>query len=212
MVLSLLTGPTGDPVGLDHAKKQINRGSVTDDDEFIANVLIPAAAERGEGLTNRAFLTQTWEARLDAFPDCDWLEVPKPPLQGTVVDWGSGVNSIVLITYVDGDGVTQRLIEGTDYVVDAPVGPRCARGRIALVYGRSWPSTRQQINAVSIKFKAGYGTSAEAIPAYLRMGMLMDVGALFDNRESVLAGQASGVALPEFAQWVYRSFRSYATQ
>jgi hypothetical protein len=101
------------------------------------------------------------------------------------------------------------LTANTDYLVQAPAGPRCKRGRIALPFSTVWPVTLQQMGAVTIRFVAGYTD----IPSLLVAGMLMDAGMLFENRESILTGlRAAAVPIPSGTQDIYETYRSYPTQ
>lgn len=187
MALFLVTAASGDPISLQEAKTQIRRNDVEDDDELISKALIPAVTDRAQHETQRQLLEATWDLKLDAFP-CWEIEVPRPPLI-----------SVLSITYVDTDGVTQTLAT-SEYRVSTPIGPHCRRGRVTPAYGKTWPSTRSQIDAVIVRFKAGYGTNAEDVPALLRQGMLMDVERLYDD---------SSAPLSESVAAIYRQFQSY---
>jgi uncharacterized phiE125 gp8 family phage protein len=97
------------------------------DPELLAR--IRGVRDRAEGATDRAFLTQTWDYTRDGFPDDTVLELPKPPLQ-----------SVTHVKYLDTAGVEQTW-PATHYVVEAPAGGRCARGRIVLMTNVVWPTT-----------------------------------------------------------------------
>ena len=122
------------------------------------HLLIASARLAAEAELRRYLVTQTLDAYLDEFPrTCD-RSIRLPPFQ-----------SVLAITYVDTDGNTQTLA-ADQYVADANSLP----GRIVEAYGVSWPSTRQQENAVKVRFVAGYGT-AGAVPACIKHWMLMKV-------------------------------------
>jgi uncharacterized phiE125 gp8 family phage protein len=162
--------------------------------------LIQAARDRAEQATDRAMLTQTWDLVLDAFPDEDWIEIPKPPLV-----------SVTSVKYLDSTGVLQTW-PAANYLVEAPAGPRCRRGRLSLAYGISWPSTFGQIKDVTIRFVCGAATAAGIAPL-LRQAMLLDIGTLYVNRESVLTGSREQVVeMPFGSRAIYRSYHSPATQ
>jgi uncharacterized phiE125 gp8 family phage protein len=198
MALFLVTAPADEPITLSEAKQQVRRTDVTADDSYLQTILIPAVRERAEIATRRQLLTATWDLKLDAFP-CgadDAIVLPKAPLI-----------SVTSISYVDPDGATQTWSSSL-YAVSAPTGPMAARGEIRPVYGESYPSVRFQTNAVTVRFVAGYGTSATSVPPRLKMGMLLDLGTLYEHREDLVVGQ--GYALAEFtsgAGAVYRSFQ-----
>ncbi len=200
MALSLHTAPVGQALDLAAVKLQCRMGDLSDEDAYFAGVLIPAVADRAEASTRRALLTQTWDLVLDRFPSGTGLELPKPPLI-----------SVTFVHYLDTAGVTQTWSSSL-YLVEAPAGPRCARGRIELPFAGIWPITLDQPGAVTIRFVAGYGAGSD-IPPLLTMAMLMDVGTLFENRESVLTGpRQQAIQMPSSTQDIYRTYRSDRTQ
>jgi len=56
---------------------------------------IAGARRDCELFQNRAYITQTWELWLDAWPSKDYIELPKPPLQQPAVTAGSFVTGTV---------------------------------------------------------------------------------------------------------------------
>lgn len=161
---------------------------------------VRAARDRGELVSQRAFITQTWDYVLDAFPWESWIEIPRPPLQ-----------SVTYVRYVDAAGVTQELSAVTDYLVQAPTGPRASRGRVCLRAWRSWPVTLAQAGAVTVRFVAGYGATGASMPPLLIDALCLDLGTRHEHREDVIVG--TGVAsLPTTARDIYRSFKTLSLQ
>jgi uncharacterized phiE125 gp8 family phage protein len=177
MPLKLITAPVAEPVALAEQKLHM-RVDLADDDGKI-NALIAAARQRLEIETWRAFMPQTWELYLDAFPTDSEFELPLAPLA-----------SVTYLKYIDQDGVLQTLVADTDYVVDAISDP----GRIALAYQAAWPATRSVPNAVVAKFVAGYATAA-AVPASLKLAIQMLASHWYENREPINLGN-NGSELP----------------
>ena len=167
MSLKIVTPPTAEPVTLLEAKDHL-RVDGPDDDALIS-VLITAARKWAEEYTGRQFVTATWDWFLDGF--CPSFGVPIPPLQ-----------SVTSVKYLDTAGAEQTLDAAT-YRVDAVSEP----GRIALDYGKSWPSTYSVINAVTVRFVAGYG-AAGAVPEPIRQAMLILIGEMYEQREESLVG------------------------
>lgn len=189
--------PIAEPLTLAEAKRQVRRVEVNDDDAYLEHTLIPAVRERFEQATRRQGITATWDLRLDHGFPCE-IVLPLPPLQ-----------SVVSITYVDTAGVTQTLAT-SQYQVDVPRGPRAARGRIRPAHGVIWPVTRCQMNAVTVRFVAGYGNADTAIPPRLKMAMLLDLGTLYENREDQVVGQGFAITpFPNGSANVYVAFKSY---
>lgn len=115
----------------------------------------------GSGL---AIGEQAWELHLDDFPSA--IRIPIYP-----------VKSIDSITYVDQDGATQAL---TDFDADTKGNP----AYITPLSGESFPQTKDQFNAVTVTFVAGF----ETIPQDLLGAIYLLVGHWYENREAVNVG------------------------
>lgn len=129
---------------------------------------------------HRYLVTQTLDMYLDWFP-INGMPIVLPPLQ-----------TVSAITYFDGDGVEQTLA-ANQYSVNAAAVP----ARIAPAYGVSWPSTREQMNAVKIRFIAGYG-AASAVPACVKDWMLFKINTLWETRTqfTISTGRAALTQIP----------------
>lgn len=189
MGLSLYTPPEIEPITLTEAKAHL-RVDGTAEDSLITG-LIQAAREYAETYTNRALITQVWDYTLDYFPASGVIELPKPPLQA--------VNSI---TYKDTAGNTQTW-DDDNYEVDTSE----VFGRITPSYGIVWPSTQSTINAVTVRFTAGYGDCASDIPQSIKQGILMYIADLYDSRQSSVMGVSVSPA-PTTAQMLLNQERA----
>lgn len=181
MALSLVTVPSGEPVSLDEAKTHL-RVDVEDDNALI-DALIAAAREYVEAHTRRALLTQTWDLALDSFGDRDYwtcgaIRLPKAP-----------VTAVTSITYVDGNGDSQTW-SADEWDADLPSGPTARRARVYPAYSYSYPATRCQPNAVTIRFVSGYGAAGD-VPSAMKAAMLLLIGHWYARRESVNVGNIS---------------------
>lgn len=190
MGLVTVTAPEVEPITTDEAKKHLNVEH-TDDDEYIA-VLIEAARDQLEVATGRSWVTQTWKLTLDEFPDKEFLELPRPPLQ-----------SVTHVKYYDPNGV-QQTFSNTSYKVDTASG----RGRIILLEGEVWPAIQAELDVIEIEFKAGYG-SAEVVPPGLKHLLKIYLGLLYAIREPVVLGTIA-TKIPhtiERLTWRFKSWR-----
>lgn len=174
---TLTAAPVYEPLTIAEVKDHLRiEDDVIADDAYLA-ALIKAARSWAEGYTGRAFITQTWETRFDTF---GWeMELPHPPLR-----------SVSSVKYLDANG-TEQTVATTVYDVDTT----SVRGRIWLAYSQSWPTPRVIQHAVRITHVAGYGANGSDVPEDVRLGMLLLIGAWYENREPVVVG-ASVAALP----------------
>lgn len=159
MRLSLVTAPITEPVSIAEIEvhSRIGSGMVATLGQTTAvNIYIAAARQRAETITRRQLITATWDLVLDYadFPAGTRtpIEIPLPPLQ-----------SITSITYVDTAGATQTL-SSTLYRAITESGPKAQPGLVIPVYGEVWPSVRDDLSVVTIRFVAGY--SLPAYPAF----------------------------------------------
>jgi uncharacterized phiE125 gp8 family phage protein len=188
MGLKAVTPPEVEPVTLAEAKAHLRLDTNTDD--AYVSALITAARERVELFLRRALITQTFEYTIDGFP-ANEIDLPRPPLQS--VGW---------IKYVDTAGILQTF-SPENYVADVSSNEIA---RIALAWNQYWPITRCSINAVVIRFFAGYGDSVEDVPQAIRHGILIEIANLYENREDVVVGQAVDLmAVSERLLWPYRA-------
>jgi uncharacterized phiE125 gp8 family phage protein len=198
MRLRQIVEPEIEPVSLAEVKEHLRIEH--DDEDATLAIYIRAARKNIEGpngFTGRALVTQTWELVLDEFPDAE-IRIPLPPLQ-----------TVESVKYYDTDGNLQT-VSSSDYEVDTVDEP----GWISPIT-TGWPTgLLTGINAVIVRFVAGYpideGASppdaAGNVPEDIKAALLLQIGALYENRENVLVGQAASV-LPMGAEWLLRPHR-----
>lgn len=142
--------------------------------------LITVARELVETHTGRTLITSTWDYYLPAFPASGIITLPNSPLQ-----------SVTSITYTDSAG-TATVWASSNYQVSI----RGAVGRIVPAYSVSWPTfTARPLDAVTVRYVAGYGSGAGDVPEGIRQAMLLLIGHLYEQREATGATVA-GSPLP----------------
>ena len=199
----LITPPAAEPVTLADAKLHL-RVDVTDDDTLISS-LITAARMQAETITQRQFVTATWQLVLDAFPGPNLMGTPygvpfSVPRHAILLN-KSPVQSVASIQYLDTGGVLQTMDPAT-YVVDTSTEP----ARITPVFGRIWPISLPQIGAIQITFVAGYG-AASAVPAGIASWMKIRIGSLYQHREEVAILQKGKMELLPFVEGLLDPYR-----
>ena len=157
-MISVVIPPYAEPVNLSEMKNHVKGDiDVTVDDALLTSLITSArdAVETATGANTyrcNVILASTFDLFLHCFPWWDpltsspyaYIALPRVPLV-----------SVTSITYVDTAGATQTMAASL-YTVDT------ARGRIYLAYNESWPSTRNQPNAVTVRFIAGMAASFTA--------------------------------------------------
>ncbi len=166
--LQLVTAPTIEPVTTDEVKAY-GRIQYAAEDNDIAEKIV-AARERAEANTLRALLTQRWRLTLDRFPLGVFrplIRLPRPP-----------AISVASVKYIDTNGV-QQTMDPDDYRLIT------AREPAAIEPVRwFWPFTAYYTSAtVEIEYDAGYGTTADKVPATIKTAVKRLALAWMENRE-----------------------------
>ena len=151
---------SGLPVSLETVKTYL-RVDGTADDVLITSLII-SAAEKGEEISRRAFLTQTRTQVFDEWPRNLVLKL-----------WGPPLRSVTSVEYLDSDNVAHLW---TDYVVDN----RSAQGRILF---NSLPGAALQVSgAITVTYVCGFGQEAD-LPARIKTTILQLVAYWYQTRE-----------------------------
>jgi len=130
--------------------------------------LLVAAREMVEELTHLQCIAATYEQYLDEFPPVILLR--KSP-----------VSTVSSVTYTDSDGAVQTLAT-TEYQYDLNAWP----ARVMPAYGKSWPTSRAQLNSVKVSFVAGFGASGASVPQRVRQAIRLLAAHWFENREETM--------------------------
>jgi uncharacterized phiE125 gp8 family phage protein len=170
MPFVLVTAPTADPVTVAEAKKFLRIDHELDDTEITS--FITDATNQAEDFTGWAYMQQTWDLYLDGWPDKDFIEIRKTPVQ-----------SITSIKYTDSDGV-EHTFSSSDYELDN----KSFIPKVVLKYGLSWPSeVLKTVNAIQIRFVAGYAVKgadpAGNVPEVKKTAIKMLVLDIYEGKE-----------------------------
>jgi uncharacterized phiE125 gp8 family phage protein len=192
MGLTLITAPAFAPVSMAEAKAHLRQ--VDDDEDDLIALYLGIATRNVEDWTGRALVDQTWQLALDTFPDEGEILIPKPPLI-----------EVVSVVYDDADG-NEQTISTDDYDVDTASEP----GWVVPVTDVDWPTPLEAINAIRIRFRAGYvdtnSPPTTTIPPPLKGAVLLELGSLFEHRSLIEVG-AIPYQLPFGIQNMLRPYR-----
>lgn len=185
-----------EPVSLETARLHLRLDTLgsppTHPDDALVTALITVAREAVENFTELTVAVNTFQVKLDFF-------------ENLAIDLGTyPVNSITSITYVDTNGSTQT-IPSADYVLDTFSKP----AQIVLAYDKQWPPVRNQPNAATVTFEAGYtgDTSpvTNVLPKALTQAMLLTITDLYENRGAI--GSKQNYEIPVMAQYLMAPYR-----
>jgi uncharacterized phiE125 gp8 family phage protein len=178
-------------VTLVEAKSHLREDSSDQDD--LITLFIKAATQNAEAFLGRALIDQTWDFFVSAFPT-GAIGLPLPP---TV--------EVIGVFYRDSAGDEQEF-SASNYNINY-AGETTF---VELVTSGSWPTTNVSENAVRIRFRAGYLDSSSPpvanVPFDIKAGILLNLGSLYANRETVVVGVIS-TQLPWGAEQLLRPHR-----
>lgn len=189
--LTLVTGPTAEPVTLDEAKNWA-RIDATDQDGYLAG-LLTAAIQHCEEYLRRALISRTLKLSVDLV-GCPGGE-----------PWWDGVR----------EGAISSLYGGLPIVIELPMPPISAissvttydtsnasssfsssnyylnNNRLILNFGSSWPSNMRQHGAAEITYVAGYGSTGTTVPMPIKQAVQIQFAGLYESRG--ICTEAAGV-------------------
>jgi hypothetical protein len=142
------------------------------DQDALLNMSISAARVFIEEYLNRSLLNKTFELwlnsdELGALSAKDWAGVRHGSIAeiagNSTINLRTGKVQQIVHVKSYGQGNDELDFDSSNYFLDEVSEP----GRIVLNYGATWPTDLRYINALKIRFKAGYGTSPSSVPAPL---------------------------------------------
>ena len=190
MIVTQTTPPAYLPLTLAEVKLHL-RVDGTDEDALIT-AFIGAAVDTCQQITGRSLMAQAWKLTVDEFTD--EIALPWPQVQ-----------AVQSAQYKDEDGTTQTLATSVYELVG---------DKVCLIPDQEWPVVRGGTGSVCVNYTAGYSTGDEAaqqaaVPYGIKAWLLLAIGTLYGNRESVQTG-VSVAALPaRFADSLLDRFKVY---
>lgn len=154
-----------------------------------ADDFIQEARQMIEDLTGLALITQTWRMTIDQWPTGreQWwdgvreghpdalrangarmsLRLPRYPLQ-----------SVSSVKTFDEDSNETPIVVADTFDIDTDQN----RGRLTLQRGAVWPTAMRANNAIEIEYIAGYGSTADDVPAPLKRAIKQLAAYLYSHR------------------------------
>jgi uncharacterized phiE125 gp8 family phage protein len=169
----LVTPPAEMPISLAEAKAHLRIDY--DDENTLITRLIEAAVSHLDGISGvlgRCLITQSWRQDYDGFPDDRRMILPLRP-----------VSAITSVMYYDAANALQTL--STSYY---RLSAEAYAPTLILDPNLSWPTSYDRPDAVQVSFVCGYGAAANTVPPSIRSALLLMIGDLYMNRETVARG------------------------
>lgn len=191
--------PTLKAITLDVVKDHLRVDQDLEDGLIAA--YLDAAIDACATYTNRALNQAEWQASFNCWPACDYFHLPIAPIV-----------TVHALKYFDEDGTEQTVDPASWWFVHTDDG-----GRVYVSQDYDRPTLRTEPpDQIYIEFLAGYdsedgssGTDAElTMPAAIKSAILLTVGHLYANRESVVVGKAA-VEIPSGAKFLLDLKRIY---
>ncbi|MDW9877330.1 hypothetical protein GOA90_08745 [Sinorhizobium meliloti] len=163
------------PVSLEEARAHLRVD--VDDENTLITALIDAATsylDGWSGVLGRCLINQVWMQSFSDWPDCRSVRLPFPDV------------SAATVKFFDADNVEQTVSASLFERFEDERGT-IIRFRDEFTYPTVFDDRR---DGVRVEFTAGYGASATDVPTAVRHAMLLMIGHWYENRESVVIGNA----------------------
>jgi uncharacterized phiE125 gp8 family phage protein len=170
MIPIFVSGPAVEPITLAEMKAYLRVDDADAAQDDLISGLIKAARLMVEAASRRILIEQRWRVVLDRWPRDGAILLPLAPL--IAVD---------AIRISDAAGTASEL-PGDAFEADVLSDPP----RIDV---SGAPEPGRPRHGISIELRAGYGTTAEAVPATLKLAIRILVAHWFENRGDVVGEQ-----------------------
>lgn len=205
--LNLVTAPASEPVTTTEVKDFI-RETGSDLDSQIASLIV-SAREKAELYTGRAFITQTYQAFYDEWPENEhvtrkgfgYTQRPISSLYGGTRVITLPKSPLISVTHIKtySDDNTATTYSEDNYTVQTYSGINPSAGRIILKDIGTPPTFTRNGDGVEIQFVAGYGGASD-VPQQIKQAIVLEVQQLLDNTAdcdlSCMCSASQGLLLP----------------
>lgn len=168
--------PVAEPVTVAELKAHLRIEHDADDEQLEQYLL--AAREQAEAKMQRTLVATTLEAYYSGFGGALVLRLPT-------------VLGVLSVKYLDKLGDEQEL-PPEHYRLRARRLPNV----IVPASGVVWPSTLCDPEAVVVRYRAGFGEDADAVPASIKQWIMLVAGQMYENREALTGSNLSALPRP----------------
>jgi len=207
-----VTDAAVEPVTLLELKRHLR--ITGEDDDYLLGILIFMARTYLEDLFNIAFISQTWQMTMDAWPGYRepwWDGVREGSVDSLFADARAmdieipvyPLISIDSINVYDEASNSTAVSVSTVFDIDAVRRP----ARLTLKRGQTWPIATRANNAIEMNYTAGYGTAKEDVPITLQRAVLEAAAYMYNHR-----GEGCGMDKAAHASMAVNMVRPYSTK
>ncbi len=164
MALMMRNGPLGEPVTLDEVKTHLRLDSAGED-TLLASLILTSRLHI-EAALGLALISQGWRLVLDAWPVDGVVALPIAPVQ-----------AIEEIRVRDRDG-NATAVMAEDYELAA-----AGRPQRLVPLGAGWPAPGRPVAGIEVDLVAGFGATAEDVPAPIRQALMLLVAHWYEHRD-----------------------------
>jgi len=158
------TAPAVEPVTNDDVKLYARIDGSSED--ALIDSFIQAVREATERFLGRALINQTITVSLNVWPESP-IELPRPPLV-----------SITEVRTV-GEDLSESVYAASQYYAITKKEP----GELVIKYESTEPcNTDRYFGGYEIEYIAGYGATAASVPEAIKLGIIMWVADVYENR------------------------------
>jgi uncharacterized phiE125 gp8 family phage protein len=187
MGLVQLSGPGAEPLSLEEIKSYLRVDGNAED--VLVQSLVLTSRLHIEAALGLALMTQSWKFVLDAWPVDGVVDLPIAPVQQV---------SDVRVIGKDGTALS---LDADGYELDTSSRP-------PRLYRKSdtWPTPGRAHAGIEIDITAGFGASADAVPAPIRQALMLLVAHWYEHRDPIEIGTPS-TAVPNAVSRLLHPYR-----
>jgi uncharacterized phiE125 gp8 family phage protein len=181
--LKTITPPAIEPVTV--AELKLHTHIDYSEEDSVLEKWISSARILAEGYQRQVYISRILEMSLDTFPPSAF-DIPYFPLIQLISIKYFDLDNTENTLYYEGYNPVTTTEEGgtepstnSDFIIDISGNP----GRVSLAYAATWPVvTLRPIDAVRIRFAAGYGLEAADVPENVRDAIMLYCAYRNENR------------------------------
>jgi uncharacterized phiE125 gp8 family phage protein len=188
----LVTAPAADPVSLAEVKAHLRVDSSADDSLIgIYTKAAIAALDGWDGSLRLAIVSQTWRQAVASWPADRVIRLPLGPV--------SAVSSVIYAPLAGGADVT---VNASLYQVQTDA----AGALVRFTTDFTAPALADRLDAVRVQFVTG-NVDAAAVPAAIKAALLLMIGDLYENRQTVTTLRTMAVPMSTTVERLLTPYR-----